>query len=354
MLSTEKEHIRTLIEAKKLRIARLASQIHQFTRIREAEISKLAALQMRISPIGHLPIELLAEIFDLHVPGESFSQDSPLDDTPAIVEAALRVSQVCRHWRQTAHSTPRLWVDGFRLAIDQEPTELDFAQTSAWLERSQPLPITVYVFRGSNDPLTGSLKRTRIFKALLSAAGRWKHLVWDIPFLSPLLDIVSGTLVALETFAIEDIRVQPAERILDIFMTAPRLRGVSIKGGRHPGLPFSSFLMPWNQLTTLKLQSTGSLNECRQIMLQCTNLVTVTLYSLCGWDFSEGSPSSPIVVLPFLEDIQISFTLEEEGFSRIEPFFAPLALPALKTLKIEAGMPANFPSSRIGHRISRS
>ncbi|KAJ6475645.1 hypothetical protein DFH09DRAFT_850894, partial [Mycena vulgaris] len=86
---------------------------------------------------------------------------------------------VCRHWRQIAHATPRLWVDGFRLEINREPTELDFAQTSAWLERSQPLPITVYVFRGSNDPLTEFFKKTRIFKALLSAAGRWKHLIWD-------------------------------------------------------------------------------------------------------------------------------------------------------------------------------
>ncbi|KAJ6475646.1 hypothetical protein DFH09DRAFT_1342761 [Mycena vulgaris] len=96
--------------------------------------------------------------------------------------------------------------------------------------------------------------------------------------------------------------------------------------------------MPWNQLTTLLFQSrtTGNLDECREIILQCINLVSVTLY-VCGWDFSQ-SHTSPIVVLPFLEDIQISFTLEDEGFSRIEPFFAPLALPALKMMKIEIEM----------------
>ncbi|KAJ6561480.1 hypothetical protein DFH09DRAFT_831785, partial [Mycena vulgaris] len=62
-----------------------------------------------ISPIGKLPTELLANIFHLVVPPEGFRSDCPEDYSGKIIAEALRVSQVCRYWREMAHSTPRLW-----------------------------------------------------------------------------------------------------------------------------------------------------------------------------------------------------------------------------------------------------
>ncbi|KAJ7498528.1 hypothetical protein FB451DRAFT_1537 [Mycena latifolia] len=329
MVAANTEHIQNLIETKKTEILSLASQIQDLTRRRETEISGLAVLQMSTSPIGQLPTELLAEIFGFHVPAQEFSLCEL--DTEYIVSAALSVSQVCRHWRQTAHGTPRLWVDGYQLGIDQEPTELDFEQTSAWLQRSHPLPISLYFHCGSHNPTTEFYKETRIFKALLSNVRRWKYVMWDIPVLSPLLDLPPGSLEALEEFTMEEWNLPQQDRVLDIFLSSPRLHTVSIDIRRYPDYRF--FPLPWKQLTTLYFKST--LNEARMIMLQCINMVSVTL-DACGWDFSQGTPTlPPIVVLPFLKDLQISFHFEEHDDScHVGPFFAPFALPALKTLDL--------------------
>ncbi|KAJ7264904.1 hypothetical protein B0H12DRAFT_986153, partial [Mycena haematopus] len=76
-------------------ITSLESQIRALVELRDRERACIAALRHLISPIHTLPVELLAEIFELAI-GE--------DD-----EAVFRISQVCSDWRQVAHSTPRLW-----------------------------------------------------------------------------------------------------------------------------------------------------------------------------------------------------------------------------------------------------
>ncbi|KAJ7682285.1 hypothetical protein DFH06DRAFT_1160752 [Mycena polygramma] len=148
----------------------------------------MAVLQLMISPVGKLPIELLAHIFHLVVPPEAISEEDE-DNTDWIIEGALTVSQVCRHWRRIAHGTPCLWVDGFRLSATQDPDLAldDLEQTTAWLERSHPLPITIY-FPPDAANVYGVLSGTGVFGALLSTARRWRTIVWDMPSLLPLCD----------------------------------------------------------------------------------------------------------------------------------------------------------------------
>ncbi|KAJ7129265.1 hypothetical protein C8R44DRAFT_776319 [Mycena epipterygia] len=325
MAATGIEHIQNLIEAKKDKISSLASQIQELTRIREGEIRELAELQMMLLPIGKLPTELLAEVFRFHVPGVMFRAKN---NTASIIAAAHCVSQVCSRWRLIAHGTPRLWVDGFSCAVDAETTELDLTQTTAWLERSHPLPITVYFHHISGRTTDSS--GTPAFRALLSAARRWKHVIWRIPSLSPLLDLAPGSLEAFERFTLQSLRFQPPEQAVDIFATSPRLREIDLGIDHDRDLGF--LCLPWKQLT--KFIFRGTLNQCLEIMLQCVNLVSIDLSS-CEWDFSVQTPTPPIVVLPLLEDLKIYFTfLNNSDICRIDPFFAPLALPALKTLDL--------------------
>ncbi|KAJ6451610.1 hypothetical protein C8R45DRAFT_752344, partial [Mycena sanguinolenta] len=58
--------------------------------------ASVLALKYILSPMRTLPVELLAEIFDLAI------------DDYAHIRDAHRISQVCSDWRQIAHSTPRL------------------------------------------------------------------------------------------------------------------------------------------------------------------------------------------------------------------------------------------------------
>ncbi|KAJ7682290.1 hypothetical protein DFH06DRAFT_1119562 [Mycena polygramma] len=301
----DKAHIQVLIETKRTKISTLESQIRDLTRLREAAMSELAVLQLMISPIGQLPTELLAKVFHLVVPPEQFSASNQ-DDTDKIIRAALKVSQVCRYWRRIAHGTPKLWVDGFRVSTSRNP-DLDLEQTTAWLERSHPLPITVY-FEDIDGPKSGP-KRTELLDVLLSAVRRWRNVIWDIPYLLPLCELPSGSLERLERLTIESDTVEILPQGIEL--SAPLLREVIIALSYHADR--GPLRLPWSQLTHIGLGDAIFLDDCIPILVQCVNAQWIRIFAY-GWDLSGAHNPTP-VVLPFLS------TLE-------------LALPALKSFEL--------------------
>ncbi|KAF7352380.1 F-box domain-containing protein [Mycena venus] len=331
-------HIQGLVEAKKKQIANRAMQIQNLVRLQEAEISELAALQLTVSPIGKLPTELLIKVFYLVVPPELFS-DQGSDNTDQIVDGAHRVSQVCHHWREIAHGAPQLWVDGFRFSVSERPSRLELEQTTAWLERSHPLPITIYFHctaGGNLDPGVG-FKETELFRILLSTTRRWRHVIWDIPYLCPLGDLHPGDFEGLEQFTIENRDLRPPTKSLDVFLSATRLREVGIRthGADQPDI-IEVFHFPWKQLTSLTLEDGLSFGACRDIMLQCTSMRSMKIRS-CSWDALEVSPAPPVVVLPFLNTLE----LHVDGLvaTALGHLFPSLALPALKSLNLSFNDP---------------
>ncbi|KAJ7734036.1 hypothetical protein DFH07DRAFT_130946 [Mycena maculata] len=326
MAGTDRENIQNLIEAKKIKISRLASQIQDLTLLREAEIRELATLQMMISPIGKLPTELLAEVFHHHVPIERLSTWAE-DNTDEIVQAALHISQVCHSWREIAHDIPGLWVDGFRFDIDKEYTERQLAQTKTWLERSHPLPITIY-FHGFSEP--GCI----LPEILLSSTRRWRNLIWDVPFLEPLTKLGPGSLEALEIFTMDaqSFRHGPPDGAVDAFLLS-QLRIFEIAIPLNDDVHMHSiFHVPWSQLTSLRMHNVTSLNDCCQMLVQCISVVSVDLYTR-EWTFPDSAP--PVVVLPFLETLKMDFSCFNPGnIARVDPFFSALSLPSLKTLDL--------------------
>jgi len=327
----DKAHVQGLMEAKRIRIKKLASQIEDLTRSRETEISELAALQLMISPIGKLPTELLANIFHLVVPPELFWDESA-DNTEAVISEAHRVSQVCRHWRQIAHGTPQLWVDGFSFSANQKHTRLDLEQTEAWLKRSHPLPITVHFHCSDDGPADPGVafKRTELFRTILSSTRRWRHVIWEIPYLCPLSDLRSGSFERLERVTIDNRIVETPPKAMDVFLTAPLLREVAICIRAIDRHTLELFRMPWWQLTVLTLED-DLLNDCHNIMLQCTNVRSMKIRS-SWWDPVPGSSTSTVVVLPFLNALELH--VDDLFPFGIGHFFACLALPSLKSLRL--------------------
>ncbi|KAF8189868.1 ras guanine nucleotide exchange factor domain-containing protein [Mycena galopus ATCC 62051] len=68
-----------------------------------------------MSPIHTLPIELLAEIFELAI-----HDDTHINDV-------FRISQVCFDWRQLTRGTPRLWARPIQINVpkDRKPRKVD-------------------------------------------------------------------------------------------------------------------------------------------------------------------------------------------------------------------------------------
>ncbi|KAJ6458648.1 hypothetical protein C8R47DRAFT_1162940 [Mycena vitilis] len=325
----DKAHIHVLIEAKRTKISTLESQIGDLTRLREAAMSELAVLQLMISPIGKLPTELLAEVFHLVVPPEQFSTANH-DNTDKIVHAALKVSQVCCYWRRIAHSTPQLWVDGFRVSTSRKP-DLDLEQTTAWLERSHPLPITAY-FHAIDGP--ESSRRTEILDLLLSAVRRWRFITWNLPYLLPLCELPPGSLERLERLTIESETFEILPRGLEL--SAPLLREVVIALEYHATI--GPLRLPWSQLTQIGIGTAIFLDDCIPILVQCVNARWIRLFAF-GWDLSGAHNPTP-VVLPFLSSLEVHVGEQDEDDRRpggITHFFAYLALPALKYFSLSIG-----------------
>ncbi|KAJ7887481.1 hypothetical protein B0H14DRAFT_2694995 [Mycena olivaceomarginata] len=307
--------------------------MQSLTRLPEAETELSVE-----SHIDKLPVELLSRIFHLVVPRELFSEQGS-DNTDLIVDEAQRVSQVCRYWRQIAHSTPELWVDGIRFSAGhKDPAMLDFEQTTAWLKRSHPLPITIY-FNWSTGWDTGlGFQGTELFRTLLTTTQRWRHLNWDIPHLSPLADLPPGSFEMLERFTLDHATlgdVQSLQKPIDVFLSASRLREVQIQIPPRtlvplPGILPKSLQMPWKQLTSLTLGNALGLAECRDIMVQCTNVRTMKI-SVNLWDGSQVPlPSSAVV--PFLHTLH--FQVYGLIAAAMDQFFTPLTLPALKSFEL--------------------
>ncbi|KAH6896162.1 hypothetical protein BKA70DRAFT_1116954, partial [Coprinopsis sp. MPI-PUGE-AT-0042] len=158
--------IRELIEAVEPRIVSLDAEIDALKKRRAIYASFVADHRALISPIRHMPPDILRNIFSHCVPY----------DTPGKVmqasEAPLLLVQICRHWRDLAIKTPTLWSTIF-LKIPVPPKGNSYQGnipqalfvslanvwrrkveslvniTTAWLSRAEGCPLSIF-FRDIN------------------------------------------------------------------------------------------------------------------------------------------------------------------------------------------------------------
>ncbi|KAF7357521.1 hypothetical protein MSAN_01348400 [Mycena sanguinolenta] len=134
-ISTLRDRERSCVDAPQ----DIISQIDTLVGLRDRERVCLDVLRHIISPIRTLPIELLAEIFELTIDDESHFEDTYVEDT-------YRISQICSDWRVIAHATPRLWTQHIRVTLGAEQISgrKHYANgLGAWWARSAPLPVAV-------------------------------------------------------------------------------------------------------------------------------------------------------------------------------------------------------------------
>ncbi|KAI6044032.1 hypothetical protein EDC04DRAFT_2646812 [Pisolithus marmoratus] len=232
------------------------------------------------SPIRRVPPEVLGEIFYHCLPTAPYV-------TPRDVEGPMVLTQVCRHWRAVAMSTPRLWTS-MTLHLDRATEEGYRSMCEAWLGRAKSLPLAMRVLSDldSPDPTTQACIVSWLRPLLMRCHDFW----WHGPALDPLLD--SDSEVSTITCAISPTPYLSRLRVTShrgmaytvcLPGPAPYLRTVFLQCTTHHLRSLDQISLPWFQLTELSLHfALLDSTVLLQLLSLCTSLRFLTVSCLCA------------------------------------------------------------------------
>ncbi|KAF8208438.1 hypothetical protein K438DRAFT_274357 [Mycena galopus ATCC 62051] len=309
---SSKSDIALFLEESELKITSLESQTSTPpVELLDRERACVAALRHILASIHALPVELLAEIFELAIENLSHIKDT------------FRVSQVCVDWRQVAHGTLHLWARRLRVNLKRDYSEVYADGLKAWLARSAPLPIDISFEMGSSMNIT-----RRLWEDVSIIAPRCRSLQlkgWRRPSHQLVIGLAQSGLNILEELDLGNIDViDEIDGGID-FSALPRLRQLMIRIDSD----FSQILMPWAQLTELTL-TVGLPGTALDILPQCTNLIRASITTR-GWDVPPQGRN--IITLTRLRTLSLDFF----GNARdVTLFLHYISAPALEELCIDA------------------
>ncbi|KAJ7040471.1 hypothetical protein C8F04DRAFT_1082433 [Mycena alexandri] len=224
-----------------------------------------------LSPIRHIPPELLCGIFLLTLDGNEDTSKKP----------PWYLGQICRAWRHSALSFPNLWSSITVPSVSSGDSGL-VSLVEAQLLRSAKAPLDVYWrnIRTSINPPGGHYQSSPSSYPL-----NW-------------LGVVRGHLHGLERLETNIAATIGHVIIPDVFLSAPKLRQVYLTNERF-GHPSPAIMLPWNQITHYRGKS--SPQDHRRILADAPNLVTCTLTFM---NFTGFSPNTT-VTLPHLRCLSL-------------------------------------------------
>ncbi|KAJ7268127.1 hypothetical protein B0H12DRAFT_1067896 [Mycena haematopus] len=290
---SSKADVERFIEESELEITSLESQISALIELCDRKRACVAALRHLISPIHTLPVELLAEIFELGIRDYMHMKD------------AFRISQIYLGSSRIGDRN-QVYTDGLK----------------AWLVRSAPLTISVsLVMERRREDL-------RVPDEILKTSPRWHSLrlihrnsVGHTPssLISQLAECKLESLRELSLGSFAE-RVDPTS-----FTNVPQLRTLSIDIHSNV-LPI---LVPWAQLTDLTLDAVFP-DIVLDVLGQCTNLIRAVV-NTTGWDVPPEAGRN-IIVLSHLHVLSFD-VLGSEG--HVTPFLDHLSTPVLENLALD-------------------
>ncbi|KAF7357564.1 F-box domain-containing protein [Mycena sanguinolenta] len=318
---SSKMEIARFIKDSELEIASLDSKIRALTKLRDSQRACVLALRYIIAPIRTLPLELMAEIFELTIEDETHIRD------------AHRISQVCSHWREVAHGTPRLWSRPLRIELCRKGGFSRFwirpleekeiaAGLKAWLARSAPLSISI------SFGLVTKNMYPAVLEEVLAVASRSRSLIFPtasdfktpVPLLRQLIHAKLDRLEELNLGIIDKADHTP------IAFAVPRLRTFSIADLGEPQI-----IVPWSQLTELTF-SCGSPDVILEVLSQCGNLVSASITILKRTRLpGPGVGRDTSIQLSHLRSLDLDFMAD------FASLFDYLSAPVLQDLRLELG-----------------
>ncbi|KAF7346513.1 hypothetical protein MSAN_01879400 [Mycena sanguinolenta] len=289
-----------------------------------------------ISPMRHIPQDILLEIFFACLPPE---HDAVID--PA--EAPLLLGRICRHWRSVAYATPILWSSIHIPSPDYLNTPPNILRQleriiEAWLERSAACPLSVSLFDFTNRVESNPENHPFVLK-VLSASRRLRSLALagDAELLLPVLQLHPADLPLLKRIRmVIPLDQIPSTTILEV----PTLEDVVLRMmvSSHP----LSLPLPWTRLRRLHLEiysfwtahGNGGLDfdGALDVLRKCPKLESCeirvnkhnTPYSGSGLGHDSSS-----IILPHLHTLILS------GFEfQLQRWIPDLVAPNLRSLQI--------------------
>ncbi|KAJ7074009.1 hypothetical protein C8F01DRAFT_6214 [Mycena amicta] len=304
------------------RLAKINAEIEQLTSALSALVAQRKPIQDRLDsfiyPVMTLPNEIVSEIFIHYLP--PYPACPPLfgDSSPT------KLAQICRRWRNIAHSTPYLWraIELFE-DLDEEP-ELEVARD--WLRRSRSLPLSLLLNGRSLSPL-------------LEHRARWEH-VW----LTAQGHGIDPSQVPMPL--LRELSIEHRDGLDLVFpagpLEAPLLRVVFLN------LPYDSYefllqspSLPWGQLTRLRLEEIDLATAVR-ILQETHSLVDLRLYIE-----STDEPvamRAPVLYLLELETLILETYIISQGIS---DFLQQLRLPSLRRFYLDEDLLGDYETDRI-------
>jgi hypothetical protein len=310
-------------------------------------------VQVLVSPICKLPIEILQEIFIACLP----TTHNPVMSR---WEPPILLTRICSSWRIVAHATPQLWKS---IHIDFLCGE-NFSSTTVgqhleaiqeWLTRSvaYPLDISIGASGGHYETELNQLLDEvydKIIDTLIQFSGRWREVRFAAPYqaLGSITSLPPSKVPLLETLSL-DCHHQPPPGPAQINFTlrdpqsicgvlkAPNLRDLSLLGCWLIHLNEDVSRLNWSQLTNIVLEGTSLWGECflsvsgtYKILSLCRNLITFQLEIGRTPGDSEELPldtTKALISLPFLTRLSVR---ENTSLSRL---FTLLHLPSLNYIE---------------------
>jgi hypothetical protein len=267
-----------------------------------------------LSLIRRMPPELLSEIFILSLPED---WEKGIYD---FRRAVMLPGSVCKHWRDIALSTPRLWnLISSKLRKTTVPSEVDFVRT--WISRSGELPLCIRLHGGwlDDSEYMESSAANSITDAVAEYAERWEHAEFAMTHSMNLFRSAKNRLLHLHTLVI-DFSYGPTPSSMasiDIFEVAPQLTSITFRCNA-----LHHFIIPWTQLTIIRMSAKLTLDECHEMLLRALNLVECHL-RVSG---EQLDPSRAICHLAHLRILHIE--VDDPDFDPGN-LFEHLSLPAL-------------------------
>ena len=290
----------------------------------------IACKKAIMSPIHHLPAELLAQVFVECIPVLN-----PVD-VHSTSSVSLVISQVSRQWRVIAHSVPALWAT---FAFAECPWAKQCSRSEAcrldlFIARSGEHPLS---FRFSTYPQCFNVKQSidthPVLSRLFKLSHRWRTVGLSLPYRAYLgqhpLALPDLEYLALESpgpYSAEGSGIHPPK----IFSLSPRLTRISLQKYTKPT---RAFLLPWSQIRELHLRENVIYdNDYGVVLQQATNLESL----LVEQNYFDQPLSTPIICA----SIKSLTVLTKTSSHGVKNLLASLVLPNLTSLDLRLWKPS--------------